>query len=251
MRSIGARSLGLTAAVFLAASTEGNAQLDVDDICVASEAFAEVDFVFLIDATHSMGREIAAIRAGLGSFVTGLDPAEIDARFAVVLFGGAPELVQDFSYDPNATETTFNTINVGGAVPGFCLERFDDLLVKLLVVSVEGAIGEGFFQGGGEAACFLVAPGAFMLLAAGYKPDRSLDFRVRPGQLGLNPGVKPFVQFGRCLLCRARHQARVNEIIFLAIYVVFLPPANSPLTPSPRASSPGPVSGWRPRGAAT
>ena len=56
MRSLGARVLGLTAAVFLAAATEGNAQLDIDDICVASEAFAEVDFVFLIDATQSMGR---------------------------------------------------------------------------------------------------------------------------------------------------------------------------------------------------
>ena len=119
MRSLGARGLGLTAAIFLAAATEGNAQLDIDDICVASEAFAEVDFVFLIDATQSMGREIAAIRAGLGSFVTGLDPAEIDARFAVVLFGGAPELVQDFSHDPNATEMNFNMINVGGAVLGF------------------------------------------------------------------------------------------------------------------------------------
>jgi hypothetical protein len=119
MRSFGARGLGLTAAVFLAAATEGNAHLDLDDICVASEAFAKVDFVFLIDATRSMGDDIAAVSAGLGSFVTGLDLARIDARFAVVLFGGAPELVQDFSHDPNATETTLDTIDVNRAVPGF------------------------------------------------------------------------------------------------------------------------------------
>ena len=79
----------------------------------------KADFVFVIDATGSMGGEIAAVKAGLGDFVTGLNAAQVDARFAVVLFGGAPELVQDFTSSGAATETTFDTISVNNAVAGF------------------------------------------------------------------------------------------------------------------------------------
>jgi hypothetical protein len=76
------------------------------------------DFVFLIDATSSMSGEIAAVRAGLSSFVTGLNAASIDARFAIVVFGGAPELVLDFTSDATAAQTAFNKVAIG-AVPGF------------------------------------------------------------------------------------------------------------------------------------
>jgi trimeric autotransporter adhesin len=76
------------------------------------------DFVFIVDASSSMGDNIAAVKAGLGSFVTGLNTGLIDARFAVVLFGGAPELTLDFTTDQLATEAAFDLISTGGAVAG-------------------------------------------------------------------------------------------------------------------------------------
>lgn len=77
------------------------------------------DFVFLIDATSSMGGEIASVKSGLGDFVTGLNSAAIDYRFAVVLYGGAPELVLDWTTSASAAETAFDKISVSGAVAGF------------------------------------------------------------------------------------------------------------------------------------
>ena len=79
----------------------------------------QADFVFIVDATGSMNGEISAVKSGLGSFVTGLTVASIDARFAVVLFGGAPELVLDFTDDPAVVEQAFEMISVSGAVSGF------------------------------------------------------------------------------------------------------------------------------------
>jgi len=77
------------------------------------------DILFIVDATSSMGGEIAAVQAGLGTFATGLAGAGIDATFGIVLFGGAPELVLDFTASSAATVAAFNLISVGGAVPGF------------------------------------------------------------------------------------------------------------------------------------
>lgn len=82
-------------------------------------ATPKADFVFIIDATPSMGDEIAAVKSGLAGFVSGLQNENIDARFAVVLFGGAPELVQDFTNSLVDTTSTFNQISVNGAVAGF------------------------------------------------------------------------------------------------------------------------------------
>jgi hypothetical protein len=76
------------------------------------------DFVFIIDASSSMGGEIAAVKNGLGSFVASLDTSEVDARFAIVLFGGAPEVILDFTTDQAITEAAFDLISVSGAVPG-------------------------------------------------------------------------------------------------------------------------------------
>ncbi len=76
------------------------------------------DFVFIIDASSSMSGEIAAVKNGLGSFVANLDVAEVDARFAIVLFGGAPEVILDFTTDQAITEAAFDLISVSGAVPG-------------------------------------------------------------------------------------------------------------------------------------
>ena len=76
------------------------------------------DFVFIIDASVSMAGEIAAVKNGLGSFVTGLNTNSIDARFAIVLFGGPTEVILDFTSDQATTEGVFDLISVNGALPG-------------------------------------------------------------------------------------------------------------------------------------
>jgi hypothetical protein len=76
------------------------------------------DFVFIIDASVSMAGEIAAVKNGLGNFVTSLNTNNINARFAVVLFGGPTEIIQDFTTDQATTEAAFDVISVNGAVTG-------------------------------------------------------------------------------------------------------------------------------------
>ena len=80
---------------------------------------ASTDFVFIVDATGSMGGEITAVKNGLSSFINGLDTASIDSRYALILFGGAPELVQDFTDDETVIVNAFSSISVSGAVSGF------------------------------------------------------------------------------------------------------------------------------------
>ncbi len=76
------------------------------------------DFVFIIDGSASMSAEIAAVKNGLGNFVASLNTSQIDARFAVVLFGGAPEVILDFTSDQGVTEAALDVISVNGALPG-------------------------------------------------------------------------------------------------------------------------------------
>ncbi len=78
-------------------------------------AQTKADFVFVIDATGSMAGEIAGVRAGFSSFVTGLSAAEVDARFSIILFGGAPELVLDFTGDASAASAAFDAITIGAS----------------------------------------------------------------------------------------------------------------------------------------
>lgn len=71
------------------------------------------DIVFVIDATSSMSGEIAGVRNGFSSFVGGLNAASVDARFAIILFGGAPELILDFTSDQTVTQNVLNQITIG------------------------------------------------------------------------------------------------------------------------------------------
>ncbi len=90
-------------------------QIETVQISRATQA----DFVFLIDGTNSMDDEIDAVRNGLSTFVTSLDSAGVDARFAIVLFGGNPELVHDFTRSISDTKVAFGKISVHGSVKGF------------------------------------------------------------------------------------------------------------------------------------
>lgn len=77
----------------------------------------KTDIVFMIDATVSMAGEISGVRNGFSSFVSGLNAASVDARFAVVVLGGTPELILDLTSDQTATQTALNNIVIG-ANPG-------------------------------------------------------------------------------------------------------------------------------------
>lgn len=73
----------------------------------------KTDFVFMIDATSSMSGEIAGVRNGFSTFVGNLNAATVDARFAVVVFGGNAELTLDFTSSSAATQTALNNIVIG------------------------------------------------------------------------------------------------------------------------------------------
>ena len=76
----------------------------------------KTDFVFMIDATSSMAGEIAGVRAGFASFVGSLNAATVDARYAVVVFGGSPELTLDFTSSGAAAQTALNNITIGANI---------------------------------------------------------------------------------------------------------------------------------------
>lgn len=84
----------------------------------AEAAPLKTDFVFIIDASGSMAGEISGVRNGFGAFASSLSSATVDARFAVVLFGGEPELILDFTTDTTAVQNTLNAISTSGAVSG-------------------------------------------------------------------------------------------------------------------------------------
>ncbi|HYC00491.1 MAG TPA: VWA domain-containing protein [Candidatus Limnocylindrales bacterium] len=96
-------------------------------ISFAPAAFAGVlpgtttatDFVFLIDASPSMLNNINAVKAGMSEFVSDLDEANVDARFAIILFGKTgPELILDLTSNATLTEQRLGQILVNGANPG-------------------------------------------------------------------------------------------------------------------------------------
>lgn len=81
-------------------------------------AIVKSDFVFMIDATGSMAGEIAGVKNGFSQFVSNLDSEGIDARYSIILFGGAPELVLDFTGNASDAQDAFDNITIG-ANPGF------------------------------------------------------------------------------------------------------------------------------------
>jgi len=129
-----------------------------------SVAQNKADFVFLIDATGSMAGEINGVKNGFSSFVTGLGAAAVDARFSIVLFGGGPELVLDFTSDAAAVSAAFSSISVGGAVSGFQNNHNINPEAGLEVIRM--ALGEASYS--------TLATNNL----AGYAGDGTLDYRA-------------------------------------------------------------------------
>ena len=106
-------------ATFLAATLLFSPRAEAGVLTGAGASAQTVDFVFIIDASPSMSNNITAVKNGMGSFVTDLDAAGVDARFAIVLFGATgPELILDLTSDATATINRLDEINTGGGLEG-------------------------------------------------------------------------------------------------------------------------------------
>jgi len=104
----------------------------------------KADFVFLIDATGSMAGEINGVKNGFSSFITGLDAASIDARFSIILFGGGPEIVLDFTDDASAASAAFSSISASGSVAGF--QNNHNVNPEAGLEAIRMALGEATFN---------------------------------------------------------------------------------------------------------
>jgi Mg-chelatase subunit ChlD len=101
----------------------------------------QADFVFLIDGTDSMEGEINAVKNGLSALVDKLNEAGVDSRFAVVVYGGDPELVLDFTTSLEMTKSAFGKISVWGAVDGF--QNNHDVNPEAALEAIRAVLGKG------------------------------------------------------------------------------------------------------------
>jgi hypothetical protein len=87
---------------------------------------AVFDYVFVIDASGSMGAEIIEVKSALTSFLDVMKLKNVDARYAIVIHGWANppfdfphELVLDWTANEEEVKTAVNMISESGAVPDF------------------------------------------------------------------------------------------------------------------------------------
>lgn len=57
---------------------------------------ALADFLFLLDASGSMCSKIAGVASGLTKFIAQIQTSQIQARYALMYFGGKPNLRSAF-----------------------------------------------------------------------------------------------------------------------------------------------------------
>ncbi|MGE0682822.1 MAG: VWA domain-containing protein, partial [Candidatus Binatia bacterium] len=81
---------------------------------IQPQSSLKADFVFLLDNSGSMGDKIEAVRQGLNSFVANMAGSGIDARFAIIVFGGVPCLQLDFTRNVAAVQAAFTNFKCGG-----------------------------------------------------------------------------------------------------------------------------------------
>ncbi|TPX43049.1 hypothetical protein SeMB42_g04880 [Synchytrium endobioticum] len=80
-------------------------------VCTNTTRAQPTDFVFLIDASPSMCPYITNLTAGVQTFANNLVSGGIDARFAVVSFGGAPTLLQPFTTNAALLKSALDSLN--------------------------------------------------------------------------------------------------------------------------------------------
>ena len=152
------------------------------------------DIVFMIDATSSMGGEIAGVRNGFSSFVSGLNSANVDAQFAIVVFGGQSELILDFTNDTNLVQNRLNAIRIGSN-PGIHNNHNLNPEAGLETIRmVLGAANQSILANNNiaEDGILNFRPNARTNLILATDEDSDLPFNVanrQPGQSGNPPGT--------------------------------------------------------------
>ena len=68
-----------------------------NDVLYRNETRPTADFLFLLDTSGSMDGEIEGLRLGLLDFVANTTAAGIDARYAIISFGGMPRIFLPFT----------------------------------------------------------------------------------------------------------------------------------------------------------
>jgi hypothetical protein len=77
-----------------------------------------IDYLFLLDASASMGPEIAAVKDGLSSAVSEIEASYHDAEYAVALYSAFPELILGFTGNSTLVLNVLDAISVTGPVAG-------------------------------------------------------------------------------------------------------------------------------------
>ncbi|TPX38036.1 hypothetical protein SmJEL517_g00041 [Synchytrium microbalum] len=111
------RSIQRGAFLTLAFASSGLASI----VCNSTNAPQPTEFVFVIDASGSMCPYITNVTAGVQTFANSLVAKHVDARFAVVAFGGSPTLLQPFTANATllqAALASLNNCNYGGNEAG-------------------------------------------------------------------------------------------------------------------------------------
>jgi von Willebrand factor type A domain-containing protein/PKD domain-containing protein len=137
----------------------------------------KTDVVFIIDTSSSMADKIDAVREGLGKFISNVFASGIDARFAIVRFGGATSLVLDLTNDISQIQAKFNSLtdDRGGIEPG--------------LEAIRMVLGESVEVGGGiEALHFRPDARKNLLLLTDEDSDIPiLEANRLPGQVTAGP----------------------------------------------------------------
>jgi len=160
-----------------------------------AEAAIETDFVFVLNATMNMDDELGNLQGNmqtaLSSFLDDLDTPQVSARYAIVLFGGAPELVLDFTSNKEAVLDAFDQISTVGAVTDFQESHItgpDALQEAIRVVLNEATFLDSDFRANvGGTGPLVFGEEARINIIAVTDGDSDLPFYVanqQPGQTG-------------------------------------------------------------------
>jgi hypothetical protein len=87
-----------------------------------------VDFLFLLDSSASMCSNIDAVKSGFKVFANEIGKNNVNARFAVAIFGGMPKILLPFQKDYAAFENSIGSIVCG---TGACEASFEAIRMAL------------------------------------------------------------------------------------------------------------------------
>ena len=162
--------------------------------CVGGQCVEQVDYVFLINAVSSMQSSLAAVRSGLGSFVQTADLSEADLRYSIVLYGAYPELILEFTDDPNDVLDTLDGINCSGAEAGLHADHNadPDAGLEALWIVLGGAVDKTLVNGPAVSSDYhfafrpLARP-TLMVLSKEDSDRAYFEFNRRSGQDTVEP----------------------------------------------------------------